>query len=133
MSLHFSDTRGRVRASWSFWANERWHGTLVGLIPLELLIGITIVTLLIMALVHQLITEFTLQQQTNLIILAVGFALAIVTYTIAVFLTLRRAAAWEKDGLEAREHAALKALGVTTLIILLPLVVLVILPQRPAP
>jgi len=86
-----------------------------------------------MALVHQLITEFTLQQQTNLIILAVGFALAIVTYTIAVFLTLRRAAAWEKDGLEAREHAALKALGVTTLIILLPLVVLVILPQRPAP
>jgi hypothetical protein len=133
MSLHFSDTRERARAPWSLWANERWHGTLVGLIPLESLIGITVVTLLIVALVRQLITEFALQQQTNLIILGVGFALAIVTYTIAVFLTLRRAAAWEKDGLEAREHAALWTLGVTTLIILLPLVVLVILPQRPAP
>lgn len=133
MSLHSSDTGGQVRTSWSFWANERWHGTLVGLIPLGLLMGITIVTILIMVLMRQLITEFTLQQQTSLIILSVGFALAIVAYTIAVFLTLRRTAAWVKDGLEAREHAALWVLGVTTLIILLPLMVFVILPQRPAP
>lgn len=112
-----------------------WHGVLVGLILLGLLAGIVAITLLVTALARQLVagSGFFMQQQTALIALIVGLVLAIVVYAVASWRVLRRVKIWQRDGTATQANAALWALTATTLIIVLPVLLALILPQHPAP
>ena len=112
-----------------------WRGVLLGLIPLGLLAGIVAITLIVTALVRQLVagSGFFVQQQTALIALIVGLVLAIVVYAVASWRVLRRVKIWQRDGTTRQANAALWALTATALIIVLPVLLALILPQHPAP
>ena len=112
-----------------------WRGALVGLIPLGLLAGIVVITLLVTALARQLVagSGFFVQQQTAVITLIVGLVLAIVVYAVAIWRVLRHVKSWQKDGIITQANAALWALTVTALITVMPVVLAIILPQHPAP
>jgi uncharacterized membrane protein YidH (DUF202 family) len=112
-----------------------WRGVLVGLIPLGLLAGIVAITLLVTALARQLVagSGFFMQQQTALIALTVGLVLAIVVYAVASWRVLRRVKIWQRDGTTTQANAAVWALTATALIIVLPVLLALILPQHPAP
>lgn len=109
------------------------RGFLLGMIPLALLLALVIATLLLTALTRQLTAAsgFFTQQQVSLIVLIAGLALAAVIYIIALVLTLKRVARWQPGGTQAR--AALLALGITALIVVLPVILAIVLPQTPAP
>ena len=112
-----------------------WHGVLVGLIPLGLLAGVVVITLLVTALARQLVagSGFFVQQQTALITLIVGLILAIVVYAVAIWRVLRHIKIWQQDGTITQANAALWALTATALITVMPVVLGIILPQHPAP
>jgi uncharacterized membrane protein YidH (DUF202 family) len=112
-----------------------WCGVLVGLIPLGLLAGIVLITLLVTALVRQLVSGsgFFVQQQTAMIALIVGLILAIVVFAVASWRVLRRVKIWQRDGTTTQANAALWTLTATALIIVLPVLLAIILPQYPAP
>ena len=112
-----------------------WHGVLVGLIPLGLLAGVVVITLLVTALARQLVagSGFFVQQQTALITLIVGLILAIVVYAVAIWRVLRHVKIWQQDGTITQANAALWALTATALITVMPVVLAIILPQHPAP
>jgi uncharacterized membrane protein YidH (DUF202 family) len=112
-----------------------WHGVLVGLIPLGLLAGIVAITLLVTALVRELVagSGFFVQQQSALLALIGGLVLATVVYAVASWRALRRIKIWQRDGTTAQANAALWALTATALIIVLPVLLALILPQHPAP
>jgi uncharacterized membrane protein len=111
------------------------RGALVGLIPLVLLIVIVAVTFLLTALARQLVASsgFFAQQQASVIVLVAGLAVALVVYIIAVVRTLRSITAWQRGGAVGQARAALLALGFTALVVLLPVVLAIVLPQNPAP
>ena len=112
-----------------------WHGVLVGLIPLGLLTGIVAITLLVTALARQLVagSGFFVQQQTALLALIVGLALAIGVYTLAIWRVLRRVKIWQRDGTTTQANAALWVLTATALIMVVPVLLALLLPQHPAP
>jgi hypothetical protein len=109
------------------------RGVLLGLIPLALLLALVIAALLLTALTRQLTAAsgFFTQQQVSLIVLIAGLALAAVVYSVALVLTLRRVASWQQPSSQAR--AALLVLGITALIVVLPVLLAIVLPQAPAP
>ena len=110
-----------------------WRGLLVGLIPLGLLAAIVGITVLLTALARQIFeaSGFFAQQQAALIVLIVGLLLAIAVFVVAVRRVLRRVATWQQSGVKA--SATLWALGATALIVLLPVLLALLLPQHPAP
>ena len=112
-----------------------WRGVLVGLIPLGLLAGIVVITLLVTALVRQLVagSGFFVQQQSDLIALVIGLVLAIVVFAVASWRVLRRVKMWQQDGTTRQANAALWTLTATALIIVLPVLLAIVLPQHPAP
>jgi len=112
-----------------------WRGVLVGLIPLGLLAGIVVITLLVTALIRQLVagSGFFVQQQSALIALIAGLVLAIVVFAVACWRVLRGVKIWQRDGTTRQANAALWALTATALIIVLPVLLAIILPQHPAP
>ncbi|HEV2583860.1 MAG TPA: hypothetical protein VGT44_23600 [Ktedonobacteraceae bacterium] len=109
------------------------RGVLLGLIPLALLLALVVAALLLTALARQLTAAsgFFTQQQVSLIVLIGGLALAAVVYSVALVLTLRHVASWQPGGAQAR--TALLALGITALIVVLPVLLALLLPQAPAP
>ena len=111
------------------------RGILLGLIPLLLLAIIVIVTLLITAFARQWVASsgFFRQQQVALIVLIAGFILAILAFAIAIWRVSEQIKDWQQDGLVKPGRAALWALGITVLIVLLPVVLAIVLPQNPAP
>jgi uncharacterized membrane protein YidH (DUF202 family) len=112
-----------------------WRGVLVGLIPLGLLAGMVAITLLVTALARQLAagSGFLVQQQTTLLALIVGLVLAIVVYGVAIWRVLRHVNSWQRDGTISQANAALWALTATALIVILPILLALLLPQHPAP
>ena len=114
---------------------QRGRDALLGLVPLVLLVLIIAVALALAALARQLLAAsgFFAQQQAAVIILVAGFVLALAVYVIAIILTMRRIASWQQNGIAARARAALWSLGITALIVILPLLVAILLPQHPAP
>ena len=110
-----------------------WRGILNGVIPLALLLVVVVVTLLLTGLTRPPIATsgFFTQQRVSLIILLAGLVLAVVIYIVALVLTLRRVASWHPASAQAR--AALLTLGATALIIVLPVLLAIVLPQSPAP
>ena len=111
------------------------RGVLVGLIPLGLLLLIVAVTILLTALARQLVASsgFFVQQQTSLIVLIAGLVVALVVYIVAIVRTLRNVTAWQRGGAGSQSRAALLALGFSALVVLLPVVLAILLPQNPAP
>ena len=110
-----------------------WKGILNGVIPLALLVVVVVVTLLLTDLTRPPIgtSGFFTQQRVSLIVLIAGLVLAIVIYIVALVLTLRRVASWHPGSAQAR--AALLTLGATALIVVLPVLLSIMLPQSPAP
>jgi uncharacterized membrane protein len=124
-SQNLSPQRGR----------DALRGALLGLVPLGSLVLIIAVAVALAALARQLLAApgFFAQQQAAVIILVAGFVLALVAYVIAIILTTRRIASWQQIGIAARARAALWSLGITALIVILPFLVAILLPQHPAP
>ena len=114
-----------------------WRGVIIGLIPLLLLMLIILVTLLATELMRQWVTiatsGFFVQQQVALIILIAGFVLALLVFAFATWRVVKRIAIWQQSGLLKPARAALWMLGITTLIIILPVLLAIALPQHPAP
>jgi uncharacterized membrane protein len=115
--------------------SDALRGVLLGLVPLGLLMLIIAIVLALAALARQLFSAsgFFAQQQAAVIILIAGFVLALVVCVIAIVLTTRHIASWQQNGIAARARTALWSLGITALIVILPLLVAVLLPQHPAP
>ena len=111
------------------------RGALTGLIPLGLLVVIIVIVLLLTVLARQLVATsgFFVQEQTVLFIVIPGLILAIVVYAVALWLTMRHVALWQQEGAELQARATLWALGITALIVLLPVVLALVIPQHPAP
>ena len=111
------------------------RGLLVGLIPLALLAAIVGVTILLAVFAHQLLegAGFFAQQQAAVLVLSVGLLLSLAVFAVAIWRALRRVAAWQQSGAMAQAKAALWVLGATALIVVLPVVLAVLLPQHPAP
>jgi hypothetical protein len=108
---------------------------LIGLIPLGLLIVLVAVTVLLTMLAHLLFASagFFVQQQAAVIVLIVGLILTIAVFAVAIWRVLRRVAVWQQDGVLAQAHATLWTLGLTALVVVVPVLLAVLLPQHPAP
>lgn len=111
------------------------HGILVGLVPLGLLAGFVTLTLVLTALVRQLVpvTNFPVQEQAAVATLIAGLIVAAAVFAVAVWRTLRRVAVWQQIGERVQARAALWTLGVTALVVVMPVVLAALLPQYPAP
>lgn len=112
-----------------------WRGILTGLAPLVVLVIAVTATLLLTALARLLFagSGFFAQQQAGLIVLIAGLILSIACFGLAVWRALRRVALWQLIEARARAAAALWALGATALVIVLPVLLALLLPQHPAP
>ena len=115
--------------------NNAWRGLLIGFVPLALLVVIVVIALAVTALIRQFFASsgFFVEQQAVLITLITGLIIALVIFVVSIVLTLRRVAAWQKIGAKKPSNAALWALGITTLIVFLPVLLAIVLPQSPAP
>ena len=111
------------------------RGVVIGLIPLGLLLLIVAVPVLLTALARQLIASsgFFAQQRASVIVLIAGLVVALVVYIIAIVRTLKSVTTWQRGGEGGQARAALLALGFTALVVLLPVVLAIVLPQSPAP
>jgi uncharacterized membrane protein len=111
------------------------RGILIGLIPLGLLLLVVAITVLLTALARQLVASagFFAQQQASMIMLIVGLVVALVVYIIAIVRTMKNITFWQRIGAVGQVRAALLALGCTALVVLLPVVLAIVLPQHPAP
>src|SRR5947208_1452292 len=74
------------------------HGVLIGLIPLGLLAGIVLISIVATALARELSAGggFYVQQQAALITLIIGLVLAIAVFAIACWRVLHQVAFWQK-------------------------------------
>jgi uncharacterized membrane protein YbhN (UPF0104 family) len=136
MSTLTSDAGKQVQGRASLWKSDALRGALVGLIPLSLLVIMIIIALTLGILIREAFTAagFFTQQQATLITLIIALALAVVVYVVAIWRTLRRVAVWQKDAAGWRKaRAALWTLGITALIVLMPVILALVLPQHPAP
>ena len=111
------------------------RGIVAGFIPLGLLLLVAVMTVLLTALVRQLVASsgFFAQQQASVIVLIVGLLVALVIYIIALVRTLRKITSWQRNSMIHQARAALLALGVAALVVLLPVILAIVLPQNPAP
>lgn len=111
------------------------RGILVGLIPLGLLLLVVAITVLLTALARQLVASsgFFAQQQASVIVLIAGLVVALVVFIIAIVRTMKNISYWQRSGEDGQARAALLALGCTALVVLLPVVLAIVLPQNPAP
>jgi hypothetical protein len=116
-------------------ANSVWRGVLTGLIPLGLLVVLVTVTMLLTALARLLFTNagFFTQQQASVIVLIVGLILTIAVFAVAIWRVLRRVAVWQQNVVIVQANAALWALGVTALVVVVPVLLAILLPQHPFP
>ena len=134
-SQSFDTSNGPAQISSSQSKDSVLRGALIGLIPLVLLIVMVVIAFLLTALARQLVASsgFFAQQQASLIVLIAGLVVALVVYIVAMIRTLRRVTAWQRGGAVGQARAALLALGFTALVVLLPVILAIVLPQNPAP
>ncbi|MBV9709140.1 MAG: hypothetical protein JO125_17235 [Chloroflexi bacterium] len=109
-------------------------GVFFGVVPLVLLVSVVVMALAGAAFVRQLVTAsgFFVQQEAALIVLIAGFVLALVVFALAISQVLKRVARWQQDGAVRVAGFALWALGITALVVVLPVLLAVLLPQHPA-
>lgn len=136
MSTHsMNDSTIPGQSSSSEVTNSVWRGVLTGLIPLELLVVLVTVTMLLTALARLLFTNagFFTQQQASVIVLIVGLILTIAVFAVAIWRVLRRVAVWQQNVVIVQANAALWTLGVTALVVVVPVLLAILLPQHPFP
>jgi len=134
-TLSSDESQGQVQTLPSNVGSDALRGALVGLIPLGLLVVLIVIALAVAAFARQLSAAagFFAQQQAALSVLVAGLALALIVYAVAIVRIMRRVALWQQMGGAVRARAALWALGITALIVILPLLLALVLPQHPAP
>lgn len=108
---------------------------LTGLLPLALLVVLAGMALLAAVVARLLVAPqgFFAQQQDTVIVLAVGLGLAALAYLASVVRALRRVGQWQRSGATGQATAALLALVLTAVVVALPVVLALALPQHPAP
>ena len=111
------------------------RGVWTGLIPLALFVFFVAIALGTTAFARQLVVDsgFAVQGQVALINLVAGLILAIAVFGVAVWRVLRRVALWQQSGERVQAKATLWTLAATALIIVVPVLLAVLLPQSPAP
>lgn len=112
-----------------------WRGMLISLILLGLLIVMVTFTVLLTALARLLFASsgFFVQQEAAMIVLIAGLALAVAVYVVALWRTLRDVRIWQQEGKRAQALSALWGLGATTLVVVVPILLALLLPQHPFP
>jgi hypothetical protein len=115
--------------------NSVWRGLLTGLIPLGLLIVLVTITILLTALVRLLFAHagFFTQQQASVIVLIIGLIITIAVFAVAIWRVLRRVAVWQQNVVTVQANAALWTLGITALVVVVPVLMAALLPQHPFP
>ncbi len=100
------------------------HLTMLAGLVLTVL-GITLLTILI----HHLTASagFIVQQQVNVISIIVGLVVVAIVYILGIMRMLRKIREWEHQGKTALANVALWSLGVTALILALPIVLMVLI------
>jgi hypothetical protein len=111
------------------------RGALTGLIPLGLLIFMITVTVCFTALARLLLegSGFFAQQQAALIVLIGGLILTCAGYVVALWRALHRVKMWQLEGKRKQARVVLWELGATVLIVVIPVLLALLLPQHPAP
>jgi hypothetical protein len=134
-SQSFHTFNGPAQNPSSQYRSNALRGALVGLIPLGLLLLVVAISVILTALARQLVASsgFFAQQQASVIVLIAGLVVALVVYIIAIVRTMRNISSWQRSGEDGQSRAALLALGCTALVVLLPVVLAIVLPQHPAP
>lgn len=114
---------------------EICYGILSGLVPLLFVGGLTVVSIILTALVRQSFSAdgFFVWQRDALIILLTCLLLTVLIYITSLVIVLRQVIMWRRAGLAARCTATLWTLVGSVGIVLLPILLVVILPQHPAP
>ena len=129
------DTNGVARVSLAETKGSAMRGVLIGLIPLGLLAGCVALTVVFTALARQLVSGsgFYAQQQVALIMLIVGLVLTVAVFAVGVWRVVRRVAIWQRSGVTKQANAVLWSLGATALVIVIPILLALLLPQHPFP
>lgn len=100
------------------------HIVLVHLARLALL-ALTIVAILLLTILIRHLTAsdgFVVEQQINIIAVILGLVLVAIVYTLGMVRMLRKIRTWEHEGKTKLANGALGALGITAIIIALPVV-----------
>jgi hypothetical protein len=129
------DTAASAQESRTMTKGSAMRGVLIGLIPLGLLAGCIALTVVLTALARQLTSGsgFYVQQQVALVMLIIGSMLTIAVFAVAVWRVVRRVATWQRTDVTVQANAAIWSLGVTALVIMMPLLPVLLLPQHPFP
>ena len=88
-------------------------------------LALTVVAILLLTFLIRNLTSsasFIVQQQINVISVVVGLVLVAIVYTIGIIRMLRKIREWELQGKTALATGALWSLGITALIMALPVV-----------
>lgn len=111
-----------------------WRGFWIGLIPFGLFvatIGLTI-GLAILARLVSVPAGFLVWRWIIEGIWVAGLVIAAALFLYAALRVLRAAQGWQQARLQSQASGIFWALGISTLLVLLPLLMAVILPQQPA-
>jgi uncharacterized membrane protein len=100
------------------------HIVFVHLTRLAWLVLTVVVILLLTILIRHFTSSagFFVEQQINVIAVIVGLILVAIVYTLGIIRMLRKIREWERQGHLALATGALWSLGITALIIALPIV-----------
>lgn len=111
------------------------RGLVVGVVPLALVAAVVALFLVVEMLVGHLTAgqDFFTAQRIAVIVLIVGMIATIATYAVSCRVALRRIVAWQAAGDQAPARGALLGLALTALVVLLPVLLAVFVPQHPAP
>ena len=112
-----------------------WRGILIGLRPLVVLLVVIILALALSMLIRALDVSggFFVQQEIALATFIVGLVVAIVVYIVAIRRMMKRVEGWQLEGATKTALFALWSLGITALVVVLPIILATALPQHPAP
>jgi hypothetical protein len=114
---------------------EAWRGLRGGLVPLAVgVAGVAATVGLTVVARHFLAgSGFFAAQRACVIVLAGGSIVSALLYASAGIRALRQVRAWQHEGRTACAGAGLCGLGMTALVVALPILLAVLLPQHPAP
>jgi hypothetical protein len=88
-------------------------------------IALTIIAILLLTILIRHLTAsdgFVIEQQINMVAVIVGLVLVAIVYTLGMVRMLRKIRTWEHEGKTTLATGALGALGITAVIIALPIV-----------
>ncbi len=113
----------------------RIRGFVYGLGPLVPLIVTVVLTIAVAFLARQITAPagFYTQQWVDVIVVILGLLSSAAFLIIFSLRALRQIKKWQQVGLGAQASAALWGLVVVALVVLLPLVLAIAIPQHPAP